>query len=352
MSRQISNKLTGGTSLGMLLLKGRTFIALLILLIFFSFKAPNFTQWSSIVLMVKHSSIYGLLALGMTLVIVTGGIDLSVGAVAGLSGMIAGGLMIEGIRLPWIAGTIYPNVPMILVIVFAVAIIIGLVAGFLIAKVNVPAFIATLGTMYICRGAAMLRSGGATFPNLFGDAAKGNLGIDVIGSGAIPGIDVPYSIIIFLVMAAIAAFIMKKTPMGNQIYAVGGNERAATLSGIKINKVKISVYVFSSVCAAMAGIIMTSQLRAAHPATGESWEMNAIASVVLGGTSMSGGLGTIGGTIVGILVINVLNDGMIMMGVSSFWQMVIKGIVIIVAVVIDLVQKDLQKKAALAARAK
>lgn len=352
MSRQISNKLTGGTSLGMLLLKGRTFIALLILLIFFSFKAPNFTQWSSIVLMVKHSSIYGLLALGMTLVIVTGGIDLSVGAVAGLSGMIAGGLMIEGIRLPWIAGTIYPNVPMILVIVFAVAIIIGLVAGFLIAKVNVPAFIATLGTMYICRGAAMLRSGGATFPNLFGDTAKGNLGFDVIGSGAIPGIDVPYSIIIFLVMAAIAAFIMKKTPMGNQIYAVGGNERAATLSGIKINKVKISVYVFSSVCAAMAGIIMTSQLRAAHPATGESWEMNAIASVVLGGTSMSGGLGTIGGTIVGILVINVLNDGMIMMGVSSFWQMVIKGIVIIVAVVIDLVQKDLQKKAALAARAK
>ena len=352
MSRQISNKLTGSTSLGMLLLKGRTFIALLILLIFFSFKAPNFTQWSSIVLMVKHSSIYGLLALGMTLVIVTGGIDLSVGAVAGLSGMIAGGLMIEGIRLPWIAGTIYPNVPMILVIVFAVAIIIGLVAGFLIAKVNVPAFIATLGTMYICRGAAMLRSGGATFPNLFGDAAKGNLGFDVIGSGAIPGIDVPYSIIIFLVMAAIAAFIMKKTPMGNQIYAVGGNERAATLSGIKINKVKLSVYVFSSVCAAMAGIIMTSQLRAAHPATGESWEMNAIASVVLGGTSMSGGLGTIGGTIVGILVINVLNDGMIMMGVSSFWQMVIKGIVIIVAVVIDLVQKDLQKKAALAARAK
>ena len=153
-------------------------------------------------------------------------------------------------------------------------------------------------------------------------------------------------------MAAIAAFIMKKTPLGNQIYAVGGNERAATLSGIKIKKVKMFVYVFSAFCAALSGIIMTNQLRAAHPATGESWEMNAIASVVLGGTSMSGGLGTIGGTIVGILVINVLNDGMIMMGVSSFWQMVIKGIVIIVAVVIDLVQKDLQKKAALAARSK
>lgn len=352
MSNNVQKKTAGGASIGMLLLKARTFIALFILLIFFSFKAPNFTEWSSIVLMVKHSSIYGLLALGMTLVIITGGIDLSVGAVVGLSGMIAGGLMIEGIRLPWIAGTIYPNVPLILLVVFVLAIIIGLFSGYLIAYMKVPAFIATLGTMYICRGAAMLRNGGATFPNLFGDAAKGNLGFDLIGSGTIPGIEVPYSIVIFLVMAAIAAFIMKKTPLGNQIYAVGGNERAATLSGIKINKVKMFVYVFSAFCAALSGIIMTSQLRAAHPATGESWEMNAIASVVLGGTSMSGGLGTIGGTIVGILVINVLNDGMIMMGVSSFWQMVIKGIVIIVAVVIDLVQKDLQKKAALAARSK
>ena len=352
MSNTVQKKKAGGSSIGMLLLKARTFIALFILLIFFSFKAPNFTEWSSIVLMVKHSSIYGLLALGMTLVIITGGIDLSVGAVAGLSGMIAGGLMIEGIRLPGVAGTIYPNVPLILLVVFVLAIIIGLFSGFLIARMNVPAFIATLGTMYICRGAAMLRNGGATFPNLFGDAAQGNLGFDKIGSGVIPGIQVPYSIVIFLVMAAIAAFIMKKTPLGNQIYAVGGNERAATLSGIKIRKVKLFVYVFSAFCAALSGIIMTSQLRAAHPATGESWEMNAIASVVLGGTSMSGGLGTIGGTIVGILVINVLNDGMIMMGVSSFWQMVIKGIVIIVAVVIDLVQKDLQKKAALAARSK
>ena len=340
----------GTSSLGMLLLKGRTFIALALLVIYFCLRAPNFTQWGSIVLMIKHASIYGLLALGMTMVIITGGIDLGVGAVVGLSGMIAGGMMVEGIRLPWIQGTIYPNVPLILVIVFALAILIGLCSGELIARLRVPAFIATLGVMYICRGAAMLRSGGATFPNLFGDAARGNLGFDLIGSATIPGIELPYSIIIFLVMALICAFIMKKTPLGNQIYAVGGNERAAILSGIKVRKVKVIVYILSAVLAAMSGIIMTSQLRAAHPATGESWEMNAIASVVLGGTSMSGGVGTIGGTIIGVMVITVLNDGMIMMGVSSFWQMVIKGVVIIVAVVIDLVQKDLQKKAALAAR--
>ena len=339
-------------SLGLLLLKGRTFIALAILLVYFSFRAPNFTEWGSVVLMVKHASVYGLLALGMTMVIITGGIDLSVGSVVGLTGMIAGGMLIEGIHLPWVAGTIYPNVPLILLIVFALAIFVGFCSGQLIARLKVPAFIATLGAMYICRGAAMLRSGGATFPNLFGDVAKGNLGFDLIGAGSIPGIDIPYSIIIFIVMAFVAAFIMKKTPLGNQIYAVGGNERAAQLSGIKIHKVKVFVYIFSAVLAAMSGIIMTSQLRAAHPANGESWEMNAIASVVLGGTSMSGGVGTIGGTIIGVLVITILNDGMIMMGVSSFWQMVIKGVVIILAVVIDLMQKDLQKKAALVARMK
>lgn len=339
-------------SIGMVLLRGRTFIALAVLLIFFSFNAPNFTQWSSMVLMIKHASIYGLLALGMTLVIITGGIDLAVGAIVGLAGMIAGGMMMEGVRLPWLAGTLYPNVPLILLVVCVMAVLIGLLSGFLISKVNVPAFIATLGAMYVCRGFAMLRSGGATFPNLFGSAEKGNLGFDLIGSGAIPGINLPYSVVIFLMMALIAAFIMKRTPLGNQIYAVGGNERAATLSGIKTHRVKLFVYVFSAFCAALSGIIMTSQLRAAHPATGESWEMNAIASVVLGGTSMAGGVGTIGGTIIGVLVITVLNDGMIMMGVSSFWQMVIKGVVIVVAVVIDLLQKDLQQKAALQARAK
>ena len=340
----------GNSSLGMVLLKGRTFIALALLAVYFSFSAPNFVEWSSILLLVKHASLYGLLAIGMTMVIITGGIDLSVGAVVGLSAMIAGGLMVEGVRLPLISGTIFPNVPLILLIVCALAVLIGLASGTLIAKVKVPAFIATLGAMYIARGFAMLRSGGATFPNLFGSEKTGNLGFDLIGAGTLWGI--PYIIIIFAVMALIAGFIMKKTPLGNQIYAVGGNERAAVISGIKTTRVKLFVYMFSGLCAALAGIIKASELRAAHPATGETWEMIAISSVVLGGTSMSGGVGTIGGTIIGVLVITVLNDGMIMMGVSTFWQMVIKGVVIIAAVIIDLVQKDLQNKAALAARLK
>lgn len=348
--KQVNGNISTKSSIGMVLLKGRTFIALALLLVYFCFRAPNFTTWSSVVLMVKHASIYGMLALGMTLVIITGGIDLSVGAVVGLCSMIAGGLLIEGIRLPFLDATIYPNVPLILLIACLLALLIGWVSGSLISIVKVPAFIATLGTMYICRGFAMLRSGGATFPNLIGKAELNNLGFDFIGSATIPGIAVPYSIVVFAVMAAISAFIMKKTPLGNQIYAVGGNERAAILSGIQTKKIKIFVYMFSAFCASISGIIMTSQLRAAHPATGESWEMNAIAAVVLGGTSMSGGVGTIGGTIIGVMVITVLNDGMIMMGVSSFWQMVIKGVVIVVAVVIDLMQKDLQKKIALQTR--
>ena len=340
----------GRNSIGTILLKGRTFIALIILSAYFCVFAPNFTTWPSLVLMLKHASIYGLLAIGMTLVIITGGIDLSVGAVVGLSGMVVGGFLIQGIRLPFLAATIYPNVPLILLIVCLMAIAIGWVSGKLIASVQVPAFIATLGTMYVCRGFAMLRNNGATFPNLFGSAELGNPGFDLIGSAAIPGINVPYSIIAFLVVALAAWFIMKKTPLGNQIYAVGGNERAALLSGIRTKNIKLFVYMFSAFCAAVCSMIVTSQLRASHPATGESWEMNAIASVVLGGTSMSGGVGTIGGTVVGTLVITVLNDGMTMMGVSNFWQMVIKGVVIVVAVVIDLMQKEMQKRIALQMR--
>ncbi len=352
MSEKNVKKGVNKNTLMMLLLKGRTFIALIVLLIYFSFNAPNFTTASSVILMLKHASIYGLLALGMSMVIITGGIDLSVGAVVGLVGMIIGGLMIQGFRLPWVAGTIYPNVPMILIIVCIMAVLIGLISGTLISYVNIPAFIATLGTMYICRGFAMLRNGGATFPNLFGSPELNNLGFDKIGSGTVTSLNIPYSILIFLVMALISWFIMTKTPLGNQIYAVGGNERAAALSGIQTKKVKLFVYMFSAFCSAICSIIMTSQLRAAHPATGESWEMNAIASVVLGGTSMAGGVGTIGGTIIGVLVIQVLNDGMVMMGVSAFWQMVIKGVVIILAVMIDQIQKNLQMKIALQARNK
>ena len=154
-----------------------------------------------------------------------------------------------------------------------------------------------------------------------------------------------------MVVALGAHYISRRTPLGRHIYAVGGNERGAALSGVKVNRVKLFVYMFSGLCAGLVGIIIASQLQAAHPATGETFELNAIAAAVLGGTSMSGGRGRVFGTIIGAFVIGILSDGLIMMGVSSFWQTVIKGVVIVLAVVIDQAQSRLQARVALAQEA-
>jgi len=196
--------------------------------------------------------------------------------------------------------------------------------------------------LYVARGFALIRSNGQTFPNLVGSSSLGNTGFPYLGEGVLLGL--PISIWIMIVIVAVAAYLSKKTPLGWHIYALGGNEKAAKLSGVRINKVKMFVYMFSGFCAAMVGLIVASQLVAAHPATGESWELNAIAATVLGGTSMSGGVGTIGGTLIGAFIIGVLNDGMIMIGVSSFWQMVIKGTVIVLAVIADQAQRNFQNK--------
>ena len=163
-----------------------------------------------------------------------------------------------------------------------------------------------------------------------------------MGAGTIIGI--PISVWLIIIVALAAVYLSKKTPLGRHIYAVGGNEKAAALSGIQINKVKMFVYMFSGLMSAIAGLIIASQLVASHPAIGETFELNAIAAAVLGGTSMSGGKGAIGGTIVGAFVIGILNDGLVMQGVSSFWQLVIKGVVIIIAVIIDQFQGGVQSK--------
>ena len=332
----------------MFILKFRTFIALIALFIFFSFTAPNFLHPNTLILIARHVVLYGVLAIGMTLVIITGGIDLSVGSVVGLSAMIAGGLIKKGLTLNFIGYQIFFSVPMIILITLIVGLAVGFVSGIVITKFRVAPFIATLGALYVCRGLAMLHSGGATYPHLVGEAALKNTGFDFLGRGILLGI--PVSVWIFILFSAVAFFILKKTPLGWHIYAVGGNEKSARLSGIKSDKIKILVYMFSGLCAAMVGLITASELMASHPAMGETWELNAIAASVLGGTSMSGGIGGVGGTIIGAFVIGVLNDGMIMSGVSSFWQMVIKGLVIVVAVMIDQFQQKLQTKLALEAR--
>ncbi|WP_417258019.1 ABC transporter permease [Celeribacter sp.] len=332
----------------LVLLKARTFIALILVFVFFAANAPNFMSTANMVIMSKHVALNAILAIGMTFVIVSGGIDLSVGSIVGLCGMVAGYLILYGVDLGF-GWSIQFNTLEICLLVILVGVAVGAINGFLITKLNVAPFIATLGTLYVARGAAMLSSDGRTFPNLNGNPEYGSDTFRWIGAGEIFGI--PVSICILITVGLLAAYIATRTPLGRHIYAVGGNERAAGLSGIKVNQTKYFVYLFSGFCAALVGLIIASQLVAAHPATGDTFELNAIAAAVLGGTSMSGGRGRIGGTIIGACVIGVLSDGLVMMGVSSFWQTVIKGLVIIAAVVIDQAQQRLQARVALQAQA-
>lgn len=339
---------TSGSFL-LLLMKLRTFIALIAVIVFFSIFAPNFLSTENMLLMSKHVAQNAFLAMGMTFVIVTGGIDLSVGSIVGLCGMVAGGLILHGIQLP-IGYTVYFNIFEVSLIVLVVGIVIGAINGLLITRLNVAPFIATLGTLYVARGFALLSSDGQTFPNLVGKPDLDNTGFGFLGAGKILGL--PVSVWILIVVALVAAYFARYVPLGRHIFAVGGNERAARMSGIRVNRVKMFVYMFSGFCAGIVGLVISSDLMASHPATGESFELNAIAAAVLGGTSMSGGRGTIGGTIIGAFVIGILSDGLVMMGVSSFWQMVIKGLVIIVAVVVDQAQRRLQQRVTLMQMAK
>ena len=342
MSEKKSNN-----NLMMTILKGRTFIVLIILVIFFRIMKSNFLDPTTLAMIAKHVALYGILALGMTFVIITGGIDLSVGSVVGLVGMLAGGLIQEGMTLKMFGVTLYFSVPMIIIFMLLFGLFTGWINGLIITKLKVAPFIATLGTMYICRGLANLRSGGATFSSITGKEGLGNVGLKALGSN---WFGIPAGVYVFAVLAIIAVILLKKVPFGWYVTAVGGNEKSARLSGIKADRIKIFVYMISGFCAAWVGLINTAQLSAAHPASGDGWEMNAIAATVLGGTSMAGGSGTIVGTIVGAFVIGVINDGMTMCGVSEFWQKVIRGAVIILAVVIDQTQRNLQAKMALQAR--
>lgn len=329
----------------LLLMSFRTFIALIVVFVFFGVTTPNFLDIPTLIIVAKHVAVNAILAIGMTFVILTAGIDLSVGSIVGICGMIAGSLLTRGIPLDLFGVTIFPNVIETIAISLTVGAAVGLINGLLITRLNVAPFIATLGTLYVARGAALLISDGATFSNLVGDANLGNTGFPFLGSGTLLG--VPVSIVALVVFAAVAAYVAGRTPFGRQVYAVGGNERAAALSGVRVNRIKVCAYMISGFCAAFAGLVIASELVAAHPASGETFELNAIAAAVLGGTSLSGGRGTIAGTLIGAFVIGVLSDGLVMLGVSSFWQMVIKGIVIIAAVVLDQMQRRMYRRFAL-----
>lgn len=337
--RKVSLRASGVRAV-LFLLRARAILVLVALVLLFSLLAPEFLTANNIAILTKHVSITATLAIGMTFVILAGGIDLSVGSVAGLGGMIVGLLITQGIVIDGVAH--YPPVFVAILLAIAVCLAVGLLNGWLVAKAGVAPFIATLGTLYVARGAALLVSNGKTFPNLAGQAAHANTGFTALGQSFFAGLPMP--VWIMLVLFAFAVFIARKTPLGRQVYAVGGNERAARLAGIRITRVKLFTYLASAFCAALVGLIIASQLEAAHPATGESFELNAIAAVVLGGTSLMGGRGSVTGSLIGAFVIGVLADGLVMLGVSEFWQMVIKGTVIVLAVAIDQLQARIQSR--------
>ena len=324
-----------GFDIGKILLEGRAFFALIVIIIVFSSLSPYYFALSNFLTMASHVAIYGILAIGMLLVIVNGGIDLSVGSTLGLSGVVAG-FLLQGVTFHMFGVVLYPAVWVVVVLCCVLGALIGLVNGVLIARFRVPAFVATLGVMYVVRGFALLMTNGLTYNNLGGQADLGNVGFDWLGFDRL--FDIPVGVLILAVVAVLGSIMLTRTAFGRWLYASGGNERAAQLSGVPVRRVKITVYMLSGVCAAIAGLILSSQLTSAGPTAGTTYELTAIAAVVIGGASLMGGTGNIRGTLLGAFVIGFLSDGLVIIGISSYWQTVFTGAVIVLAVLLNAIQ--------------
>ncbi|NVO25046.1 ABC transporter permease [Donghicola mangrovi] len=330
-----------GFDLGRLLLEGRAFFALIAIIVIFSMLSPFYFSVSNFLTMSSHVAIFGFLAIGMLLVILNGGIDLSVGSTLGLCGVVAGWLM-QGITVEGAGVILYPPVWAVVVLTLALGAAVGAVNGVLIAYFKVPAFVATLGVMYVARGVALLMTNGLTFNNLAGKADLGNTGFDWLGFNRIA--NVPIGVIILAVLAVAAGLMLSRSAFGRWLYASGGNARAAELSGVPVKRVQIAVYMMSGVCAAIAGLVLSSQLTSAGPTAGTTYELTAIAAVVIGGAALTGGRGTIRGTMLGAFVIGFLSDGLVIIGVSAYWQTVFTGAVIVLAVLLNSIQYKAKPK--------
>ena len=337
---QVSNRLGqaiggGNMDIAKVLLEGRAFFALIVIVIVFSVLSPNYFSISNFLTMANHVAIYGLLSIGMLLVILNGGIDLSVGSALALAGVVAGALM-QGVTLSLFGVVLYFPVWAVVVLTCVLGGCVGAVNGVLIAYMRVPAFVATLGTLYVARGIALLMTNGLTYNNLSGRPELGNTGFDWLGFNRIAG--VPIGVLVLVVVAVVCHLVLTRTAFGRWLYASGGNERAAELSGVPVKRVKITVYVLSGICAAIAGLVLSSQLTSAGPTAGTTYELTAIAAVVIGGAALTGGRGTVGGTMLGAFVIGFLSDGLVIVGVSAYWQTVFTGAVIVLAVLLNSIQ--------------
>lgn len=294
---------------------GLVFVALIII-IFMSITSDVFLTSQNIINILRQISINGILAVGMTFVILTGGIDLSVGSVVAITGVIVGSLLQSGTN--WLLASLAA---------LAISIVCGAINGWLISYVGFQPFIATLSTMTIGRGFAQVYSNGK--PYTISDPS-----FKVIGQGNFLGIPVP--IILLVIFCVIGMIILTMTTFGRYVFAIVGNINAAKLSGVRTQRVQLMVYVLSSVCAWMVGLILAARISSGQPTAGESYEMDAIAATAIGGTSMNGGIGSLTGTICGFVILGLLQNSMNLMNINSFWQQIVKGLLIIIAVFLDM----------------
>jgi len=304
----------------------QSLIALLVMIVFLSVKADSFLTVSNGLTILLQISVNLCLSIGMTLIILTGGIDLSVGAILALSGAVAAGLLKNGLTLAWL-GVQLQFTPFGAVLAgLVVGLALGCFNGTVITRFKLPPFVATLGMLSIARGLTMLWTGG--FP-ITGLGPK----FGFMGAGFWLG--VPMAVWICAGLVVLFYLISIHTTLGRYIYAVGGNEKSAAYSGLNVNRIKIWVYTLGGALAGMSGLLVTARLDSATPNAGLGYELDSIAAVVIGGTSLSGGRGSVLGTALGCLIIGVLNNGLVLLDVNAFWQQVIKGVVILLAVIID-----------------
>lgn len=308
------------------ILKFQSIIALLVMCIAMSFLSDRFLTVENTWNVMRQISVNLIISVGMTLVILTKGIDLSVGSVLAIAGAVTASIVKFGTEIPSM------NVYLQFTFVGAIAggilagVLLGGFNGLMITRFKVPPFVATLAMLTIARGMTMLWTGGFPITGMTKEMA-------FIGTGWFLGIPMP--VWISAVVVLIAVLVTKRTQLGRHIYAVGGNETAARLSGLKIERIKLIVYSVAGAMAAIAGILVTSRLDSAQPNAGAGYELDSIAAVVIGGTSLSGGKGSVMGTVQGALIIGVLNNGLVLLNVSPFWQQIIKGLVILIAVGIE-----------------
>lgn len=295
--------------------------AFVVLCICLSFANENFMTWGNWVNVLRQTSINGILAIGMTYVILTKGIDLSVGSLLAISGIVAASL---------VSGDTAGSVWLAILAGLAVGTLLGALNGLVVARLSVAPFVVTLGMLSIARGFTFIYNDGMPIANL-------SPAFRYLGQGMVGAIPVP--VIVLAVIFMLFWFILNRTTFGRYVYAVGGNEKSAKTSGIRTRLVVFSVYAISGLLSALAGLILAARTTSALPQAGVAYELDAIAAVVIGGTSLNGGVGTLTGTLIGALIIGVINNGLDLLGVSSYYQQVIKGAIIVAAVLIDVSRK-------------